>query len=92
MYKHKDASSCDVSVFPVGGVVIWEPFAGLMLLFSQDSHPQTTSGFMYLMEDSRSDLLKTLRQFTIMMHRFFFWGRSNGDERELEYVDVAFLE
>ena len=29
----------------------------LMLLFSQDSHPQATSGFMYLMEDSRSALL-----------------------------------
>ena len=54
----------------------------LMLLFSQN--PQTISGFMYLIDDSRlALLLTTARQFTLTTHKFFFCGRSNGDELEL---------
>ena len=65
------------------------------MLLSQDSHPQTqtTSGFMYLMEDSRSTLLLTTRrQFTLVTRIVFLCGRSNGDEHELGFVDFAFLE
>ena len=28
MYKHEDASYYGISIFPVGGVVIWEHFDG----------------------------------------------------------------
>ena len=63
-----------------------------MLLLSQDSEPQMTSGFISFVGASRSAFLFiTLRQFMVITRRFYC-GRLNADELVLELVDFTLLE